>query len=173
MAEKCWLHEKVDQWLAKQAEALMKARGLTLSDARKEIERQNPDVMKLHDDLIRAEGTCVDENSFESVDAIDTFICNAVEERIRQTGLPHNQACRAVTQENAPLMRRREALYRGDGNNSTFKSELVKIEQDIARLTEDAMKEHPELTRGRALVLVASEHRDLFRTREQLRDYLG
>ncbi len=115
---------------------------------------------------------------FEDYDLLSRYLCKLAHEREAEKGIAFRQALDQIRNENPALCRLSEALYmqraRGKGNTRFYEwvdGSLREVEQNIKGLIEKAQQEHPGLSAGQAFKLVASEHPDLVRERESLRQF--
>jgi phage I-like protein len=124
-------------------------------------------------------GGPMEKSIFTDYRKLDEWLCNEAQARQKAKGLSFRDALLQVARENPAIMRLREELYmegaRSASQLKTYKvvgDHLVELESQIEQLTREAMERHPGLNYGQALKVTASEHPELFRTREQFMRFL-
>lgn len=110
---------------------------------------------------------------------LELFIRRGIDQCVQDRGLPYGEGFSQYARENPALFKLREVLRRreevGAPDVQTYRvieGQLVKVENDISGLIAQVRAEHPDLTYGEAMKVTLSEHQDLWRRREELRDQL-
>jgi hypothetical protein len=108
------------------------------------------------------------DSLFENLDKLDEYLHGLTLQKVKSDNLTYKEALKQVHSEVPALVALREALYLRRGRAvfqaKTFEwvnGKLKEAADQIDSLVKRAMQEHPELSYGRALLLVAGEHPDL------------
>jgi len=113
---------------------------------------------------------------FNDLGTLNNFLASEASKRVRETNVPYDEAWRQIVRENPALIHLRHEFSTAgvrsmDGLRSVRdgRDRLRRAERQISVVVDSLQAEHPELDRGQAYRLAASEYRGVFERARDIR----